>query len=101
MNKLSQHWKKIANGSLAAMAALSTSAYAVKDLPGGPAVNQLNLHAPATKLAADQAGLHVFMMVICMVISSSKSMERPSGDCAANSAAFRDGPTRCTPGITL
>jgi cytochrome c oxidase subunit 2 len=68
VNKLSQHWKKIANGSLAAMAALSTSAYAVKDLPGGPAVNQLNLHAPATKLAADQAGLHVFMMVICLVI---------------------------------
>ncbi len=68
MNKLSQHWKKIANGSVAAMAALSTSAYAVKDLPGGPAVNQLNLHVPATKLAADQAGLHVFMMAICLVI---------------------------------
>jgi len=68
VNKLSQHWKKIANGSLAAMAALSTSAYAVKDLPGGPGVNQLNLHAPATKLAADQASLHVFMMIICLVI---------------------------------
>ena len=68
MNKLSQHWKKIANSSIAALAGMTTAAYAVNDLPGGPAVNQLNLHAPATKLAADQGDLHVFMMVICMVI---------------------------------
>jgi cytochrome c oxidase subunit 2 len=68
VNKLSQHWKKIANSSALALAGLSSSAYAVKDLPGGPAVNQLNLHAPATKLAADQADLHIFMMIICLVI---------------------------------
>jgi len=68
VNKLSQHWKKIANCSAFALAGLTSSAYAVKDLPGGPAVNQLNLHAPATKLAADQASLHVFMMIICLVI---------------------------------
>ena len=68
MNKLSQHWKKIANSSVAAMAALSSSAYAVNDLPGGPAVRQLNLHVPATKLAAEQGSLHMFMMAICLAI---------------------------------
>ena len=40
----------------------------VKDLPGGPAVNQLNLHPPVTKIAHEQMYLHNFMMVICLVI---------------------------------
>ncbi|MFM8823434.1 MAG: cytochrome c oxidase subunit II transmembrane domain-containing protein, partial [Limnohabitans sp.] len=68
MKKLSQHWKKIAKASAFALAGLTTSAFATKDLPGGPAVNQLNLHVPATKLAAEQGSLHMFMMAICLVI---------------------------------
>ena len=40
----------------------------VKDLPGGPAVNQLNLHPPVTQIAADQAWLHWFMLIVCSVI---------------------------------
>ncbi len=48
--------------------ALSSVAYAVNDLPGGPAVNQLNLHPPVTKIAAEQHWLHWFMMIICLVI---------------------------------
>jgi cytochrome c oxidase subunit II len=48
--------------------ALSTAAYAVNDLPGGPAVNQLNLHPAVTKIAAEQHWLHWFMMIICIVI---------------------------------
>jgi cytochrome c oxidase subunit 2 len=40
----------------------------VNDLPGGPAVNQLNLHPPVTEIAADQMWLHWFMLVICSVI---------------------------------
>lgn len=40
----------------------------VKDLPGGPAVNQLNLPPPITKIAAEQIWLHWFMMIICVVI---------------------------------
>jgi cytochrome c oxidase subunit 2 len=40
----------------------------VNDLPGGPSVRQLNLHAPATKLAEEQIYLHWFMMIICLVI---------------------------------
>ncbi|WP_280156449.1 cytochrome c oxidase subunit II [Piscinibacter sp. XHJ-5] len=47
---------------------LATAASAVKDLPGGPAVNQLDLHPPITAIAAEQRWLHHFMLVICLVI---------------------------------
>lgn len=51
-----------------AAAWLSTAAHAVNDLPGGPAVNQLNLHPAVTKIAQEQHWLHWFMMIICVVI---------------------------------
>jgi len=35
---------------------------------GGPMVNQLNLQAPATHIAAEIYSLHTLMMIICMVI---------------------------------
>lgn len=44
------------------------SAHAVNDLPGGPAVNQLNLGAAVTSIAAEQAWLHWFMLILCTVI---------------------------------
>jgi len=44
------------------------AAVAVNSLPGGPAVNQLDLHPPVTQIAADQRWLHYFMLVICTVI---------------------------------
>ena len=56
------------NLTLGVGVALSSAAYAVNDLPGGPAVNQLNLHPPVTKIAAEQHWLHWFMMIICLVI---------------------------------
>jgi cytochrome c oxidase subunit II len=40
----------------------------VKDLPGGPAVNQLNFHPPVTRIAVEQHWLHWFMMGLCAVI---------------------------------
>jgi cytochrome c oxidase subunit 2 len=43
-------------------------AMAVNDLPGGPAVNQLDLHPPITQIAADQRWLHYFMLWICSLI---------------------------------
>jgi cytochrome c oxidase subunit II len=43
-------------------------AHAVNDLPGGPAVRQLNLHAAATRIAVEQAWLHWFMLITCTVI---------------------------------
>ncbi|WP_425462788.1 cytochrome c oxidase subunit II [Methylibium rhizosphaerae] len=44
------------------------AAMAVNSLPGGPAVNQLDLHPPVTKIAAEQQWLHYFMLIICSVI---------------------------------
>ncbi|WP_295644934.1 cytochrome c oxidase subunit II [uncultured Methylibium sp.] len=44
------------------------SALAVNNLPGGPAVNQLDLHPPMTRIAAEQQWLHYFVMIICTVI---------------------------------
>jgi cytochrome c oxidase subunit 2 len=44
------------------------AAWAVNDLPGGPAVRQLNLHPAVTRIAAEQHWLHWFMMITCVVI---------------------------------
>ena len=41
---------------------------AVNDLPGGPAVRQLNLPPAVTKIAQEQQWLHWFMMAICLAI---------------------------------
>jgi cytochrome c oxidase subunit II len=40
----------------------------VNDLPGGPAVNQLDLHPPVTKIAESQHWLHYVMLIICLAI---------------------------------
>ncbi len=54
--------------AMAALAGMPALAAAVNDLPGGPAVNQLNLHPPASQIAAQQEWLHWVMMIICVVI---------------------------------
>ena len=55
--------------AMTAALALSTQvAMAVNDLPGGPAVNELDLQPPVTKIAQDQMWLHNFMLIICLVI---------------------------------
>ena len=46
----------------------SGAAWAVNDLPGGPAVRQFDLHPPASKIAEQQQWLHNFMLVVCVVI---------------------------------
>jgi cytochrome c oxidase subunit II len=58
----------VAASMLGGMAWLSTAAYAVNDLPGGPARNQLNFHPPATQISEAQHWLHWFMLAICTVI---------------------------------
>lgn len=55
----------LAAGSLLA---LSQTALAVEDMPGGPAVRQLNLAPPVTKIAAEIHWLHWMMLIICIVI---------------------------------
>ena len=62
-------WRGLGQLSLTVGATLATqAALAVNDLPGGPAVNQLDLHPPVTRIAADQRWLHYFMLVICTII---------------------------------
>ncbi len=47
---------------------VATAAHAVQDLPGGPAVRQLNLAPPVTRIAQEQHYLHWMMLIICTVI---------------------------------
>ena len=54
--------------SALAAAASAFAAPAVRDLPGGPAVNQLDLPPPMSQIAVDQQWLHNFMLIICLVI---------------------------------
>ena len=72
MNMMKSIFNKLTPLLLAASAWLGstalTAAHAVKDLPGGPAVNQLNLHPAVTKIAAEQEMLHWWMMIACTVI---------------------------------
>ncbi len=60
--------KKLHTAFWALAAFASNAAWAVNDLPGGPAVRQLNLHPPVTKIAEQQVWLHWFMLIICTVI---------------------------------
>ena len=61
--------KGFAQGALALAAGLaSTAALAVKDLPGGPAVNQIDLHPPVTRIASDVQTLHFWLLIVCVVI---------------------------------
>jgi cytochrome c oxidase subunit 2 len=69
MKTIKALWAETGRWGGALAATLAThAAWAVNDLPGGPAVNQLDLHPPVTRIAADQQWLHYFMLVICTVI---------------------------------
>lgn len=68
MNKMNDIRKKLASGLVFFGAWMASAAWAVNDLPGGPAVRELNIQIPATKIAEEQVWLHWFMMIICTVI---------------------------------
>ena len=62
-------WRRAGQLGVTLGALLATRlALAVGDLPGGPAVNQFDLHPPVTEIAADQRWLHYFMLWICTII---------------------------------
>ncbi|MFM2344115.1 MAG: Aa3-type cytochrome oxidase, subunit [Pseudomonadota bacterium] len=46
----------------------SAFANSVADMPGGPAVRQLNLHKPVTEIAKQIEGLHIIVMIVCLAI---------------------------------
>ena len=51
-----------------AVAGTAGVAQAVNDLPGGPAVNQINLHPPVTRIGEDIYSLHYWLMIVCVLI---------------------------------
>ena len=67
-NKLASLLPRLGTTGVLAGAWLSTAAHAVNDLPGGPAVRQLNLGPAVTKIAGEQQWLHWFMLIVCTVI---------------------------------
>ncbi|GIX23305.1 MAG: hypothetical protein KatS3mg122_0536 [Caldimonas sp.] len=67
MKALWQQARRLGLG-LGAWAASGAALASVNSLPGGPAVNQLNLHPPVTRIAEEQHFLHWMMLIICLVI---------------------------------
>jgi len=66
-------WKKLASLLATAGVWLGTatgtlSLAATNDLPGGPAVHQINLPPAVTAIAREQQWLHWFMLILCTVI---------------------------------
>ena len=60
---------RLAAGLTALLATtLAVAAPAVRDLAGGPAVNQIDLPPPMSPIAIDQQWLHNFMLIVCTVI---------------------------------
>ena len=60
---------KAVRALLLTLAAISTgTVFANQDMPGGPAVNQLNFPVAATRIMAEIHWLHWMMLVICTVI---------------------------------
>jgi cytochrome c oxidase subunit 2 len=60
---------KAVRALLLTLASISTgTVFANQDMPGGPAVNQLNFPAAATRIMAEIHWLHWMMLVICTVI---------------------------------
>jgi cytochrome c oxidase subunit 2 len=69
MKTMSTPCRRVARGAWALAALVSTqAALAVNSLPGGPAVNQIDLAPPVTRIASDIHGLHNIMLWICLAI---------------------------------
>lgn len=66
LHRVGQWGPRVCVGLGATLAASAASA--VNSLPGGPAVNQIDLHPPVTRIAAEQQWLHNFMLIICLLI---------------------------------
>ena len=64
--------KRIVAGAMAGLgvvlSGVALAAAPTGDLPGGPAVNQTDLHPPVTRIAADIQNLHYGMMIVCLAI---------------------------------
>ena len=69
MKSISTKLIRVATAAAAwAATGLVSAARAAGDLPGGPAVNQLNLHPAVSRIAHEQAWLHWFMLILCTAV---------------------------------
>ena len=68
MNSSTRQRAVQACGLIAALLCAPAALSAVNSLPGGPAVNQLNLHPPVTSIAHEIMWLHNVVMIICLLI---------------------------------
>jgi len=69
MKTMTSLWQRLSQAGLALAAMLASRAVlAVNDLPGGPAVHQLDLHPPVTRIAQEQHTLHYIVLWVCVVI---------------------------------
>ncbi len=69
MKTINLPWRSVGHLFLVmAITLIAGAAWAVGDLQGGPAVNQLDLPHAVTQIARDQKWLHYFMLVVCTVI---------------------------------
>ncbi len=66
MKSTTKTLRRLAAACAAALAV--PAALALGDLPGGPAVNELNLRPPVTPIATEVVWLHWLVMAICAVI---------------------------------
>ena len=69
MKMMKALWTRGGQWGLSLGALIATqAAMAVNDLPGGPAVLQLDLPPAVTQIAREQRWLHYFMLIVCTVI---------------------------------
>jgi cytochrome c oxidase subunit II len=69
MKSMTSLWLRLSQSGLALAVALAAQgARAVNDLPGGPAVRQLDLAPAVTRIAQEQQWLHYVVLLICLVI---------------------------------
>ena len=69
MKTMNALWTKLGQWGLGLGASMFTQAVlAVNDLPGGPAVLQMDLPPAVTQIAREQRWLHYFMLILCTVI---------------------------------
>jgi cytochrome c oxidase subunit 2 len=60
---------RLCNGLIMGASLIGTAfATPIQDMPGGPAVMQLNFAAPVTKIAEDIHWLHWMMLILCLII---------------------------------
>lgn len=66
--RVARYWRVISKLGMIGSGLMASTAWAVNDLPGGPAVHQIDLPPGATKIAEAQADLHYMMLYICGAI---------------------------------